>query len=83
MVKIAKPNQDMRFDVPVVGVKTIEVMQAAGATCLALDAGKCLLLDGEKIIDAANAAGIAMVADGPERHVFANLRLIVRKKLKT
>jgi DUF1009 family protein len=64
VVKIAKPNQDMRFDVPVVGVKTIEVMQAAGASCLALDAGKCLLLDGEKIIDAANAAGIAMVAGG-------------------
>ena len=63
VVKIAKPNQDMRFDVPVIGVKTIEVMQAAGATCLALDAGKCLLLDGEKIIDAANAAEIAMVAD--------------------
>ena len=40
VVKIAKPNQDMRFDVPVVGVKTIEVMRQAGATCLALDAGK-------------------------------------------
>jgi DUF1009 family protein len=64
VVKIAKPNQDMRFDVPVVGVKTIEVMRAAGASCLALDAGKCLLLDGQKIIDAANAAGIAMVAEG-------------------
>jgi DUF1009 family protein len=63
VVKIAKPNQDMRFDVPVIGVKTIEVMQAGGATCLALDAGKCLLLDGGKIIDAANAAGIAVVAD--------------------
>jgi hypothetical protein len=63
VVKIAKPNQDMRFDVPVIGVKTIEVMQAAGATCLALDAGKCLLLDGEKILDAANVAGIAVVAD--------------------
>ena len=63
VVKIAKPNQDMRFDVPVVGVKTIEVMQTAGATCLALDAGKCLLLDGEKVLDAANAAGIAVVAD--------------------
>jgi hypothetical protein len=63
VVKIAKPNQDMRFDVPVIGVKTIEVMQAAGASCLALDAGKCLLLDGEKILDAANAAGIAVVAD--------------------
>jgi DUF1009 family protein len=63
VVKIAKPNQDMRFDVPVIGVKTIEVMQAAGASCLALDAGKCLLLDGDKILDAANAAGIAVVAD--------------------
>ena len=63
VVKIAKPNQDMRFDVPVIGVKTIEVMQAAGATCLALDAGKCLLLDGEKVIDAANAAGMTVVAD--------------------
>jgi len=64
VVKIAKPNQDMRFDVPVVGVKTIEVMRAAGASCLALDAGKCLLLDGEKIIEAANAAGIAIIAEG-------------------
>jgi DUF1009 family protein len=63
VVKIAKPNQDMRFDVPVVGVKTIEVMQVAGATCLALDAAKCLLLDGQKVIDAANAAGIAIVAE--------------------
>src|SRR5271166_2944179 len=63
VVKIAKPNQDMRFDVPVIGVKTIEVMREAGATCLALDAGKCLLLDGETILDAANAAGIAIVAD--------------------
>src|SRR5437588_2961674 len=63
VVKIAKPNQDMRFDVPVIGVKTIEVMQAAGATCLALDAGKCLLLDGQKVIDAANAAGVAITAD--------------------
>jgi DUF1009 family protein len=63
VVKIAKPNQDMRFDVPVVGVKTIEVMQAAGATCLAVDAGKCLLLDGQNVIDAGNAAGIAIVAE--------------------
>jgi UDP-2,3-diacylglucosamine hydrolase len=63
VVKIAKPNQDMRFDVPVIGVRTIEVMRKAGATCLALDAGKCLLLDGEAIITAADAAGIAIVAD--------------------
>src|SRR6201999_2008113 len=58
VVKIAKPNQDMRCDVPVIGVKTMEVMQAAGATCLALDAGKCLLLDGQKLIEAADAAGV-------------------------
>jgi UDP-2,3-diacylglucosamine hydrolase len=63
VVKIAKPNQDMRFDVPVIGVKTIEVMREAGATCLALDAEKCLLLDGETILEAANAAEIAVVAD--------------------
>jgi hypothetical protein len=64
VVKIAKPKQDMRFDVPVIGVKTIKVMQSAGATCLAVDAGKCLLLDGDKVIDAANAAGIAIAASG-------------------
>jgi DUF1009 family protein len=63
VVKIAKPNQDMRFDVPVIGVKTVEVMQASGATCLAVDAGKCLLLDGDKVIDAANTAGVAIFAD--------------------
>jgi UDP-2,3-diacylglucosamine hydrolase len=63
VVKIAKPNQDMRFDVPVIGVKTIEVMHAAGATCLALDAGKCLLLDGEKVSDAANEASISIIAE--------------------
>jgi UDP-2,3-diacylglucosamine hydrolase len=67
VVKIAKPNQDMRFDVPVIGLRTIEVMQAGGATCLALDAGKCLLLDRQKLLDAANAARIAIVADPAER----------------
>lgn len=63
VVKIAKPKQDMRFDVPVIGVKTIEVMQAAGATSLAIDAGKCLMLDGENIVQAADEAGIAIQAD--------------------
>ncbi|MBZ5651516.1 MAG: UDP-2,3-diacylglucosamine diphosphatase LpxI [Acidobacteriia bacterium] len=63
VVKIAKPNQDMRFDVPVVGLKTIEVMRQAGATCLALDAGKCLLLEGNAIIAAADAVEITIVAD--------------------
>ncbi len=63
VVKVAKPGQDMRFDVPVVGAKTVEVMQNAGATCLALEAGKCLLLDGNQVFDQANAAGITVVAD--------------------
>lgn len=62
-VKVAKANQDMRFDVPVIGVRTIEAMSEAGATCLALDSGRCLLLDGAGIISAADAVGIAIVAD--------------------
>lgn len=63
VVKVAKPNQDMRFDVPVVGVPTIEMMKKAGATCLALDAGRCLILDGDAVARAADEAGIAVVAD--------------------
>ena len=63
VVKVAKPNQDMRFDVPVVGLKTIETMRQAGATCLALDAGKCLLLDGPAIPDLANTHNISIIAD--------------------
>jgi len=63
VVKIAKPKQDMRFDVPVVGVKTIETMARAGASCLAVDAGRCLLLDGEAMTQAADEAGIAVCAE--------------------
>jgi len=63
VVKVSKPKQDMRFDVPVVGVKTIEVMQKAGATCLALDAGKCLLIDGDAVLVAADTAGITIMAE--------------------
>ncbi len=63
VVKIAKPKQDMRFDVPVIGVKTIETMVRAGASCLAVDAGRCLLLDGEAIIRAADGAGVALCAE--------------------
>lgn len=63
VVKVSKPKQDMRFDVPVVGAKTIEVMGKSGATCLALDAGKCLLIDGDAVIQAADDAGMAIVAD--------------------
>src|SRR5262252_5851952 len=61
VVKVAKPNQDMRFDVPVVGVSTIETMKAAGATALSVDAGKTLMIDGDTIVKAADAAGIAIV----------------------
>lgn len=63
VVKIAKPKQDMRFDVPVVGVKTIEAMARAGGSCLAVDAGRCLLLDGEAMTRAADEAGIAVCAE--------------------
>jgi DUF1009 family protein len=62
VVKVAKPNQDMRFDVPVIGLKTIQTMAHAGATCLAVDAGKCLFLDGDRVIEAADAAEIALVS---------------------
>ncbi len=61
VVKVAKPNQDMRFDVPVVGVPTIEAMRAAGATCLCVEAGRTLLFDREAMFAAANSAGIAIV----------------------
>jgi len=63
VVKVAKPKQDMRFDVPVIGVKTIETMVRAGASCLAVDAGRCLLLDGEAVTRAADDAGIAVWAE--------------------
>ncbi|MGA2201731.1 MAG: UDP-2,3-diacylglucosamine diphosphatase LpxI [Terriglobales bacterium] len=63
VVKVAKPGQDLRFDVPVVGVKTIETMARAGASCLAVDAGRCLLLDGEAMTRAADEAGIAVCAE--------------------
>jgi DUF1009 family protein len=61
VVKVAKPNQDMRFDVPVVGVATVDAMKAAGATALSIDAGKTLMVDGDAISRAADAAGIAIV----------------------
>jgi DUF1009 family protein len=61
IVKVAKPNQDMRFDVPVIGVSTIAAMSAAGADTLSVDAGKTLMIDGDAIIKAANDAGIAVV----------------------
>ena len=61
VVKVAKPKQDMRFDVPVVGVATIDSMKAIGATAISIDAGKTLIVDGHKFFDAANAAGLAVI----------------------
>src|SRR6266850_4544883 len=65
VVKVSKPGQDMRFDVPVVGLPTIEQMRGAGATALALDAGRTLLFDRAKLIELADEAGIAIRAFPP------------------
>jgi len=62
VVKVAKPNQDMRFDVPVVGIHTIETMIRAGASCLSLEAGRTLLFDRDSLLERARLAGIAIVA---------------------
>jgi DUF1009 family protein len=61
IVKVAKPRQDMRFDVPVIGVATIQAMRDAGATALSIDAGKTLVLDGDAVIAAADDAAITVV----------------------
>ena len=62
IVKVAKPSQDMRFDVPVVGVATVEAMGAAGVTALSIDAGRTLVFDRPALLAAADRAGIAIVA---------------------
>jgi UDP-2,3-diacylglucosamine hydrolase len=67
VVKVSKPRQDMRFDVPVIGCKTIEVMRRANATALAIDAGRTLLFDRDALIREADEAGIAIQAFAPER----------------
>jgi DUF1009 family protein len=75
VVKVSKPMQDMRFDVPVVGLKTIEVMRRSNATALAIDAGSTLLFDREELIRAADDAGIAIEA-------FAHLAGATQKPAK-
>jgi DUF1009 family protein len=67
ILKVAKPDQDMRFDVPVVGVATVETMKAAGATAISIDAGRTLVMDGDRFVAAADAAGIAIVGRAPGR----------------
>jgi hypothetical protein len=66
VVKVAKPNQDMRFDVPVVGVPTIKTMIEAGASCLCLTAEKTLIFDKKEMLSLANEKKIAVVAVGRE-----------------
>jgi DUF1009 family protein len=61
VVKVAKPKQDMRFDVPVIGLATIQAMRVAGASALSVDAGRTLILDGDAVFASANEAGIAIV----------------------
>lgn len=63
VVKVAKPRQDLRFDVPVIGIGTITAMRQAGATCLAVEAERTLIFDLEAVTAAADQAGIAIVAD--------------------
>jgi DUF1009 family protein len=66
VVKVAKPRQDMRFDVPVVGMRTVETMRRSRATALAIDACRTLLFDRARLIEAADEAGIAMEAFAPD-----------------
>ena len=61
LIKTGKPAQDMRFDVPTIGLQTIENLKKRGAACLAVEAGKVILLDKPQVIDAADRAGIAIV----------------------
>lgn len=65
VIKVAKPGQDMRFDVPVIGVPTIDALRAGHAAVLSIDAGRTLVLDGERVFAAANAADIAVVGRMP------------------
>jgi UDP-2,3-diacylglucosamine hydrolase len=66
VVKVAKPRQDMRFDVPVVGLRTVEIMGRSQAVALAIEAGRTLLFDRHRLIEAADQAGIAIEAFAPD-----------------
>ena len=79
VVKVSKPQQDMRFDVPVVGLRTIEVMQRSHATALAIDARRTLLFDREKLLAAANAAGITIEAFPPQDAESASEKIAAGK----
>ncbi|MBI2821359.1 MAG: UDP-2,3-diacylglucosamine diphosphatase LpxI [Acidobacteria bacterium] len=66
VIKVARPNQDMRFDVPVVGQKTVQTMIEAGARVLAVEAGRTLMLDGDAVLAAAARHGISILGEGPQ-----------------
>jgi len=66
VVKVSKPRQDMRFDVPVIGLQTIEVMRRSNATALGIDAGRTLLFDREGLVRAADEGGIAIQEFRPD-----------------
>jgi len=61
MVKVAKPNQDMRFDVPIIGVETIRVATEAGLRVIAIEAGKTLFLQADAIANLAGAGSISII----------------------
>jgi DUF1009 family protein/predicted dehydrogenase len=81
VVKTSKPGQDLRFDVPAVGLKTIEAMKKVGASVLAVEAGKTLMFDRDAMIEEANRAGIAIVGiKGPE--TLESLKASKRNQIK-
>ena len=69
LVKVAKPNQDMRFDVPTIGEGTVQTLHKAGGKVIAIEAGKTILLDQETTIATANKLGIVIVATGADELV--------------
>ena len=70
VVKVAKPQQDMRFDVPTIGLSTIETMKKAGGTCLAIESQKTIVLDAEETISLAEKYGIAIVSLSTEEAIL-------------
>ena len=78
VVKVAKPEQDMRFDVPVIGLATIQAMRVAGATALSIDAGRTLVLDGDAVLASANEASITIVGRPSTSLPSTSLRAGVR-----
>ena len=62
VVKVSKPNQDMRFDIPIIGPDTINLLKGLKASCIAIDAGKTLIIDKDKVIKLADESGITIVA---------------------